>query len=71
MNDEDVAESLLKWDNHSVFNSPITKSNSPTTYLGGGNDDDIVAYINSPISDILSPIVVTLEVEKNKKQHMK
>ena len=37
---EDVAKNLVKQGNHSVFNSPITKGNSPITPLGGGRDDN-------------------------------
>ncbi|MFR4276456.1 MAG: hypothetical protein ACLURQ_19115 [Bacteroides thetaiotaomicron] len=55
MDNEDAAENLVKEGNRSVFNSPITKNNSPITPLGGGRDDN-VADSNSPMRDNNSPV---------------
>lgn len=55
MANEDIAENLVKQGNHSLFNSPITKGNSPITPLDGGRDDN-VADSNSPMSGNNSPI---------------
>lgn len=55
IDNENVAETPVKQGNHCVFNSPITKGNSPITPLGGGRDDN-VADSNSPMSGNNSPI---------------
>ncbi len=52
---EKLLETLFNSGNHSLFNSLITKDNSPITHLDGDKDDNI-ADGNSPIERDNSPI---------------
>lgn len=55
MDDGDATENLVQGGNHTAFNSPISKGDSPIIYPGSGKDDN-VADRNSPMRGDNSPI---------------